>query len=402
VAWALAGSTIYSISQWLLVVALARFGSPIAVGQYSLGLAVAGPVMVSAGLGLRTLVAADARGAYSFADYFLLRAIMTLGALLVVTLIVWWVGYRWETAVVLILVAVMKAIEAFSDAFHGFLQKHDRGDWIAISLTVKAAASVSVAAVVLAFSENTIFAVSALALSSAVVFWSLDRYAVRRIDVTLPELFRQADMARSRRLFMAALPVGITLGLVSVQANVPRYYIEGLLGEWELGVFSAVSSLMFAGVVCVSAACQAAASSLARAHHAGDGRAFAEISRRLYAVAGGLGICGIIVAVFAGRSTLVFLFGGNYSVGASLFVWIMIGAMFAYVASVTGCVLLATRRLRYQPLGVTAIIGVAVFANAHWIPAHGLDGAGYAFAVTSAVAAATYGVLLVLPQDQEC
>ena len=45
-AWAVTGNTIYAICQWGMVVALAKFGSTLMVGQFSLGLAIVTPVLM--------------------------------------------------------------------------------------------------------------------------------------------------------------------------------------------------------------------------------------------------------------------------------------------------------------------------------------------------------------------
>src|SRR5579863_8985813 len=72
-AWALAGNVVYAICQWGILVALVKLGSSLMVGQFSLGLAIATPVLMFTNLHLRAVQATDAMHYYSFAEYRLLR-----------------------------------------------------------------------------------------------------------------------------------------------------------------------------------------------------------------------------------------------------------------------------------------------------------------------------------------
>ena len=52
-AWVLAGNLVYAACQWGMIVALAKLGSSYMVGQFSLGLAIATPVLMFTNLHLR-------------------------------------------------------------------------------------------------------------------------------------------------------------------------------------------------------------------------------------------------------------------------------------------------------------------------------------------------------------
>ena len=88
-AWVLAGNVVYATCQWGMIVALAKLGSSLMVGQFSLGLAIATPVLMFTNLHLRAVQATDARRLYSFAEYLQLRSVMTLAAIAVIAGIAW-------------------------------------------------------------------------------------------------------------------------------------------------------------------------------------------------------------------------------------------------------------------------------------------------------------------------
>src|SRR5262249_19691753 len=62
--------------------------------------------------------------------------------------------------------------------------------------------------------------------------------------------WNQQDM---RRLLRLALPLGIISMLGSLNSNMPRYFVEAYSGSSQLGIFSAIASLISAGSLVVSA-----------------------------------------------------------------------------------------------------------------------------------------------------
>src|SRR5947209_7215699 len=79
--WTIAGNVVYACTQWGILVLLAHLGDAAVVGRFSLGLAITAPIMLFAGLSLRTVQATDARREFLFADYAGLRLLMVAIAL---------------------------------------------------------------------------------------------------------------------------------------------------------------------------------------------------------------------------------------------------------------------------------------------------------------------------------
>jgi len=97
---------VYAGCQWLVLIVLAKLGSPAMVGQFALALAVTAPVMLFFSLQLREVQATDAARAYSFREYLGLRAISTCLGLLIVAAAVLALGYRGTTALAILIVGL--------------------------------------------------------------------------------------------------------------------------------------------------------------------------------------------------------------------------------------------------------------------------------------------------------
>jgi len=85
--WVLAGNIFYSACQWLIVVILAKFGSPQKLGEYAWGLAVSAPIVLFANFQLRSLLASDLVDRFRFVQYLTFRLI-SLGVALGIVAIV--------------------------------------------------------------------------------------------------------------------------------------------------------------------------------------------------------------------------------------------------------------------------------------------------------------------------
>jgi O-antigen/teichoic acid export membrane protein len=396
-AWTLAGNVVYAACQWAILVAIARLASPDAVGRFSLGLAVTGPLFLLTGLQLRASQATDAARGFRFAGYFGVRLGGMAAALVATAAIVALSGYDRDTAAVILAVAASKAIEGVSDVYYGLSQQNERMRPIAISLMWRGALSVVAVGAVLWAGGGISLATVALAASWAAVLLAYDRRAAAPL---LPPSARggpfRPEWRGAGRIVVTCLPLGVVMMLLSLRANLPRYFIEDAMGAAELGVFAALSSLLVAGNVVVSALGQSAMPRLARHYHDGDLKAFRRLLARLLAIAGIVGAAGLAVAVVAGEPLLGLVFGPPYAAQHELLVVLMAAGAVLFAASFLGYGLTAARRFAVQlPLfGATTL--VAAGACLWLVPARGLRGAAYAWGGSMLVELVATWILLEL------
>ena len=184
------------------------------------------------------------------------------------------------------------------------------------------------------------------------------------------------DLPALVRLAWLALPLGIVMMLISLNANIPRYFIEHYWGERELGIFAALAYLMVAGNTVVGALGQSASPRLARYYAEGNAWAFRRLLVKLVGLGAGLGIVGLLVALVAGRFILTLLYKPEYAEHAGLFAWLMTAATVSYVASFLGYGMTAARYFRSQlPLfglcGAVSAAGLASSMACSAIRTHG-------------------------------
>jgi O-antigen/teichoic acid export membrane protein len=182
--------------------------------------------------------------------------------------------------------------------------------------------------------------------------------------------------------------------LISLNTNIPRYFVEHYLGEAALGYFAALAYVMLAGQTVMGALGQSAIPRLAR-YYQSNRAAFKRLLAKMLLVAAAVGAAGILVAVLWGCPLLTLLYRRDYAQHADVFVWVMIAAAISYLLSVFGYALTSQRILRSQvPLvGAMAVVSTVVCFFA--VPAFGIVGAAVAL-VASNLVGALIGAFLVI------
>ncbi|MEG4816460.1 oligosaccharide flippase family protein [Microcoleus sp. K5-D4] len=403
--WTFTGNLVYAASQWGMLVVLAKLGSPEMVGQFTLGLAVTAPVIMFTNLQLRGIQATDAKGDYVFSDYLGLRLIGTGSALLIIAGITLKAGYRWETSLVILAIALAKAFESISDVFYGLIQQHERMDRIAIALMIKGPLSLLLLGIGVSLTGSVVGGAIGLAIAWGLVLFAWDLRNGRLILKNSSHgreregLFvADAQPANSHnplyprwhrktlsKLVWLALPLGFVMMLISLNTNIPRYFIERYLGERELGIFAAMSYLMVVGQMVVSALAESASPRLAKYYAAGNSTAFRTLLLKLVGVGLMLGAGGVFVAVVAGKPILTLLYKPEYADRADLFLWLMVAAGIWYVSAFLGYGMTAARYFRVQMPLFVLVTGSSAIACLWLIPIMGLQGAALALIVTAIV-----------------
>jgi O-antigen/teichoic acid export membrane protein len=393
--WTLAGNLVYAACQWAMLVVLAKLGTAEKVGQFALGLAVTAPIIQFSNLQLRGVQATDAREEFRFPDYVALRLLMTLAAMVVIVGVAYFAGYAPQTAYVILAVGLAKAFESISDVFYGLMQRHERMDRVAQSLLIKGPLSLAALGAGVYLTGSVLWGSVGLALAWLIVLVAYDIRSGALILGSYAQLRPKWDRSVLWSLAVLAAPLGVVMTLISLNTNVPRYFIERYAGVGELGIYAAITYLMIAGSTVVVALGQSASPRLARNFADGDTAAFSRLMLKLVAVGFLLGTAGLLVAFFAGPQLLTLLYKPEYARAAPVFNWAMLAALFTYMALFVGYGLTAARRFKVQmPLFATVCAATAV-ACLVFVPRYGSKGAAWALLVGAVIQCVGASLLLV-------
>lgn len=395
--WTFIGNLIYSGCQWGMLVVLAKLGNPEMVGTFTLGLAVTAPVMMFSNLQLRDIQTTDAKNHYLFNDYLGLRLITTGLALPIILWITLATGYKGETAIVIILIGFAKGLESISDVFYGLLQKHEKMDRMAISVMMKGPLSLLMLSIGTYISGSIIWGVVGLVIAWACILliWDIPsyRWLINKFtsEGEIPDSLEgrtakpRWQLGTIRKLIWLSLPLGLVMMLISLNANIPRYFLEHSLGKKELGVFAALAYLIVAGNMVVSALGSAARPRLAKYYAGANVSAYQKLLFQLVAIACLLGLSGILVAWVAGGQILTIVYQPEYAKYTELLIWLMVTAGIGYVSSFLGEGMTAARYFRTQIPLFIVVTSTSAIASFWFIPKNGLKGAAIALMIAEIV-----------------
>jgi O-antigen/teichoic acid export membrane protein len=395
--WALAGNVVYAVCQWGMIVALAKLGSSFMIGQFSLGLAIATPVVMFTNLHLRAVQASDAQRLYSFGEYLQLRSVMTLCAIAVIGGIACFERYERQTTMVILAVALAKGIEALSDIHYGLFQLNDRLDQTGASMMLRGAFSVVALSAGLYLTRDIFWACVGLALVWLGALLLFDIRRGRRF-VTLSQKFQQPSnwkhswqaeypkgFRRHWNLMRLALPLGLVTTMASINLNMPRYFIESRMGEHQLGIFSALAYTTVAITLVSDSLGQSAIPLMSRLYASGQLGEFRAALVQLSIIGGVLGLVGLAVARIVGTRLLAMFYSPEYAAASQVFIMLMIATAIHCVGGVLTSGIMSARCFRIQVPMFALVMGSSALACWRLVPTCGLAGGAMAMVVGAVV-----------------
>jgi O-antigen/teichoic acid export membrane protein len=383
VAWTASSSVVYALCQWGMLVAFARLATPEALGQFAFALALSAPVMMFLQLQLRTVQVTDTRARFAFADYLAVRVASSLAGLATVVAIAAAMGTRRSGIAIAAIVAGIKMVDGVADVIYGAWQKLERLDVPAALLIINGTVSLAVLTFALWAGASVAGAVAGSLAGSIVALigaaWLTRSHQRVSFTPAAGALDRMGDM------IWVALPLGLVMALISLTSNIPRYFIQAWLGERELGIFAALTYVTAAGMTLVSAVGNSLTPAMARDFDRGDGRAFARRFWMLLAVAAGIGLSGLLIAMLFARPVLQIVYGEEYARSAAVFVHAMALGTVTYMAAAVGFAMSAAKCFRAQVPMFVLVVATILAGSMAWIPSSGLHGAISALMLGGAV-----------------
>ena len=387
--WALTGRVVFAACQWGNLAALAKLGTSEMVGQYALGMAVSMPVILFLRFKLRIVLATETGDGATFIRCVRLTIINTIIALLVIGTI----GLLFEhesVFFIIALTALFLACESFSELAYGLFQQQECMDRITKSLVTRGTLTLAALSITLYITQDLVVAVAAMLAAAAIVLVGYDMALVRltrreaRQGSMEQGLYREvfsfglSEIRSLAPLLLAVLPLGIGVLVGSLGSSVPRYFLHGLHGAPELGVFAAIAGLMAPGNVIARSLSEATIARLARDFAAGDVAGFRRLIFKLLGIVTLVGACGLAVAFSAGDFILTMLYTPEYAGHPWALMILMTAAAMGLIGAVFGTAVFAMRKY-WIPLPTNVFSLLVIFTVSFFcVDSLGLTGAAVA------------------------
>jgi len=374
------GSMISSGCKWAMLMVLTKFVAVEMVGHYVLALSITAPVIMLSRLQLRVVQATDVKGQYKFGDYFGARLISNFVALLIVIgILSTFAGrYSCEVCILILLVGVNKSIESTSDIVYGLMQKHERMDNVARSMVFRDAGAVILLAVIIKVTGNLLLGVTGVGLWWLLVLLLFDRSNAGNFAKFIPSF----KLKKVLSLAKIGLPLGIVMGIISVNSNIPRYFVEIYIGSEALGYFGPLVYVLVGVSKATIALGQSASARLAR-YYVYNREAYVKLLLKILFIILMLAFGIILFGVFLGKPFLAIAYKPEYAERHDLFVWLMAASGVTMLASVLGYGMTAARRFKSQVPVLGSTCAVCLLACWLLVPRYGMKGAAWAMLLSA-------------------
>lgn len=236
--WNSAGSFTNLLSQWLITVLVVRITSGFdAAGMYSLAVTVYGIFAPIAQYRMYTYQISDTSQENTVGEYFTLR-IITNAMALVACFAYALVTCPISSVPVIMIFGLYKSIALLIDVFHACDQRHQRMDYIGISLALQGIVSLGVFAVVFAMSHNLELTLGLMCIAVLAIgaFYDLPRSnGFERVHLGI-------TWKKTGHLLVKCMPIVLGALAVAAAGSVPRQYLFDTLGEGALGIYASVAA----------------------------------------------------------------------------------------------------------------------------------------------------------------
>lgn len=370
--WLLSGNFLFALSQWIMLIFFSQFGDATQLGYYSYALAVTAPVFMLTNLQLRPLLVADANldNKFKFSQYFSLRLVATLFAILISFFFIDWNDFF--AIKVFLVVILIKSFESISDIIYGHYNAQKKTEFISRSLIIKSCIAIFLSYLVLFFTSNIFYSLISTLIGYGLILVFLD-LKESKINFNLIKFF---DI-KIKEIIILGLPVGIAVMLISIQANVPRYFLEYYLSIDLVGVYTIFYYFIVVGGVVMNSICQYLSPSFSEFYRDGRISELKKMVLQANLIAIFLGGIGLVLSLLLHGFIIKILYGVQYIKYSYLLPYFMIASIFTYMSIVSGYLLTSLNLLKIQvPIFISLLLFTLIYCYL-LIPSYGLLGAVY-------------------------
>ena len=370
--WLVGGNFVFAFSQWVILIFFARMTNQENLGQYALALAIVTPIFAVGNLQLRPLYILDVNSEqkYTYTHFYYLRLICSFIALACCLVL----GLFFNVSIlVLLLVGLLKFFESYSDIIYAYYNAHDQTQLISKSLFLKGTLSVLAVAVGL-YLFDFYTALILFLIVYLVVWLFVDNLYIQKTQEI-------KKMSLDLGIMKSAIPMGISLGIVTLQSNIPRLFLDQYASIEAVGIFTVLSYFIIVGSIFINSICQYLSPRLTHAWN--HNRAyFKKLLSMALLVAGGLGLIAIFLSYFMGEFVLNLVYGAKYVAYTDAFVLTMVAGFILYLATVLGYTLTAIGFIKQQVYLFSIVLIFSVLVSYLCIPEYGIVGGIYTLMVS--------------------
>lgn len=234
--WNTAAGLLNAFQSVIMLVVLSHVCDPVQAGIFTIAYANANLFLNLGKYGVRNFQVSDVDEKYDFHAYHAARVASALA--MVVCGVAWsvWsalsVGYTLDKFLVMVMMVLFKAVDAYEDVFHGNYQQHGRLDVGAKVLTLRMASMIVVFAGLIVVTRDLLLSLTATTVFTTLFFVIETVWARRAFDLPVQRAGSPAPHAAGAwGLLKECFPVFLATFLLFYIGNAPKYAIDAVMDD---------------------------------------------------------------------------------------------------------------------------------------------------------------------------
>ena len=291
------GRVVYSLSQLVLVILLAKMASIKDLDSYMLAIAIASPIVMFSQMNMRAYLVTDYDKEFNISYYLKSRKYLSIISFIVI-LIVGYFSIEEENGIyILLFVALFKTIESSIDIYCGLFQRESSVRLVALSNITRGLTSVISMFIMLWVFDSVVVGLIFTCIAWFFILYRHKEYADKNIDMDVVKYNYFVFL----KLVKKCLPLGFVMMLVSLNFNVPVYLINILNTGENVGIYSSIAYLLLIGKVVSESFVQASAPKVSEYISKKEYIKLKKLTHKLVGLGLGLGLFGLLFAILFGE-----------------------------------------------------------------------------------------------------
>lgn len=393
--WNTMSATLFALQSAIILMVVSRTNNLTDAGVFSIAYAVGSLMYYVGEYGVRKYQVSDVNEIMTFTDYHshrIVACVVTLAVSLMYSICgIFYLGYSKYKAYIVLVICLIKVVEAYSEVFFGRFQQVGRLDVAAKANFYRVVLGLIACIVALLTTKN--LAVSMTVWLFAVIAGLLtSNIAVFSNFGTLSLTFRWDKI---KKLFIECFPLFAGYFFLLYVGNAPKYAIDACMSDADQACYNFIFMPVFTIGLFANFIFNPILVNLAHDWDDSNTKSFVRIVIRQVAVISGITLLAIAVALTIGCPVLGFLFNAEITEYRIDLAILMVGGGMLALVNFFSVVVTVMRYQKYLTTGYVVLAGAAFIMANRVVRSYGIRGATILYTALMTVLAAIFAVIIV-------
>lgn len=297
-----------SLNQWLQVILITRIIGLYEIGLFSYFLAILGPIVLFSRFSFSDLVPTQKKYSYSYSVFSKYRNIMNKLYLILIIILAIIFDFSMYEAICFMIFGIYKFYETKEDFIYTENISESNIKFLAYSKIFKSILTAILFSLGVFIAESLIAAVISLLVSQMVIYYFYDK----KFTFSNKEESRQFKKMHFKHIFWLGIGLSFVGLLSSLNANIPRYFLEYYFSVELLGIYATIMYFATISLNIVITINQSLIADLA-GKYARSIREFYKSFSKILLFYLAVILAGNIILLVSGSQLLVFIYGHDFT-----------------------------------------------------------------------------------------